>query len=672
MDHRTSILIATFLVSVSSAAQQPGDLDSNFHYDGKLILADHAVANPGNVEVITATDLGLLVAYEEVDSVRVTHLVRLNEDGSVDTAFGDNGWYHTSGLHLFKALKRQSDGKVVLVGRRHGFGVPGELEMIIERLLPDGTPDVTYGYEGKVVLPYTQESPGQSDLGRALMLPDDRLIVHGRTWMCRLNADGTLDQTFANEGFLEGLTNVQEVVMLPDGRLLWIAFGVWGTPCLVDHDGSAAPINVGMSSAYTPTTPLQGRLAMNKFGVVAGHVSVTISPPPTGGYGGSQGFGRVGNLYMQSGTMVGVMHYSPAFGSSAYGQSFTYGVRGPVCADQEGNFYCAYLKTSSSGPITSEWLVRRMLPTGHGYDPSFGTSNATSYTAFDPDNGAVPVSALVQDDGKLVVAGRCTIDGLDRLVMARYHAISDPRAKLSLKMILGGGFDQVEGRMRTDLINQDLLPNVQPYTAPHYHAAGGVGSWSAPLTAMHAVGEEAVVDWVWLELLDPSYPTNIVATQAALLHRNGIVTTGDGVSPVDFAVGPGPFLLRVRHRNHLSVTLAEPVELGATPTFIDLTDPATATFGTDAQMEVNGVRMLWPGDVTGDGLVRYTGFWNDRDPILEAIGGTNVTAVANGYHNADLNMDGQVKYTGAGNDRDLILQTIGGSVPTDDRLEQIP
>jgi hypothetical protein len=35
-------------------------------------------------------------------------------------------------------------------------------------------------------------------------------------------------------------------------------------------------------------------------------------------------------------------------------------------------------------------------------------------------------------------------------------------------------------------------------------------------------------------------------------------------------------------------------------------------------------------------------------------------------------MDGQVKYTGTDNDRDIILQTIGGTVPTTVKLQQLP
>jgi hypothetical protein len=35
-------------------------------------------------------------------------------------------------------------------------------------------------------------------------------------------------------------------------------------------------------------------------------------------------------------------------------------------------------------------------------------------------------------------------------------------------------------------------------------------------------------------------------------------------------------------------------------------------------------------------------------------------------------MDGLVKYSGVGNDRDPILSNIGGTVPTNTRLEQLP
>lgn len=68
----------------------------------------------------------------------------------------------------------------------------------------------------------------------------------------------------------------------------------------------------------------------------------------------------------------------------------------------------------------------------------------------------------------------------------------------------------------------------------------------------------------------------------------------------------------------------------------------------------------------------YTGAWNGRDPILQAIGGVSPTATITGYHRTDVNMDGVVKYTGANNDRDLILLNIGGVSPTAVRYSQGP
>ena len=39
---------------------------------------------------------------------------------------------------------------------------------------------------------------------------------------------------------------------------------------------------------------------------------------------------------------------------------------------------------------------------------------------------------------------------------------------------------------------------------------------------------------------------------------------------------------------------------------------------------------------------------------------------------ATVNMDGTAKYTGSFNDRDIILQNIGGVVPTNTRVQQVP
>ncbi|MFZ1732742.1 MAG: hypothetical protein WAT86_04010, partial [Flavobacteriales bacterium] len=128
----------------------------------------------------------------------------------------------------------------------------------------------------------------------------------------------------------------------------------------------------------------------------------------------------------------------------------------------------------------------------------------------------------------------------------------------------------------------------------------------------------------------------------------------------------------LRHRNHLGVMTAQPIALGASEVTIDLSDPIVPLHGTEAMRDVNGVRVQWMGDSSSDGELKYSGINNDRDLILQRIGGTVPTATVGGYHVADTNMDGVSKYTGADNDRDPILVNIGGTVPTNTRVEQVP
>lgn len=72
-----------------------------------------------------------------------------------------------------------------------------------------------------------------------------------------------------------------------------------------------------------------------------------------------------------------------------------------------------------------------------------------------------------------------------------------------------------------------------------------------------------------------------------------------------------------------------------------------------------------PEDVNQDGIIKYTGQDNDRDPVLQYIGGSVPTNTVDCLCcKEDVTNDGTVKYTGFDNDRDPILQAIGGSVPT--------
>ena len=97
---------------------------------------------------------------------------------------------------------------------------------------------------------------------------------------------------------------------------------------------------------------------------------------------------------------------------------------------------------------------------------------------------------------------------------------------------------------------------------------------------------------------------------------------------------------------------------------MDFTQPTTQVYDNDSRTNVGGTMTVVTGDVNFNGTVQYTGTNNDRDLILQRIGGVVPTNSVTGYWAEDVNMDGVVRYTGTGNDRDRILQSIGGTTPT--------
>lgn len=257
-------------------------------------------------------------------------------------------------------------------------------------------------------------------------------------------------------------------------------------------------------------------------------------------------------------------------------------------------------------------------------------------------------------------------------VVDHFDIVKPPSTvEVAMKVLLEGPYDPLSGFMHDSLRTHGLVPLTEPYSGTFTHVGGGGGETIAP-SVLNVTGPGAIVDWVFLQLRSKVDPAVVVATRSALVRRDGNVVDVNGISPVSFRVAVGDYFISVRHRNHLGAMTATPVHLNYLTTPLDLTLPATATWGTNARRNVSGAMALWSGDVLRDGHVRYVGAGNDRDPILVSIGGTIPTQTTTGYLSTDVSLDGIVRYVGMNNDRDPILNTIGGSVPTMVLDEQLP
>ena len=297
--------------------------------------------------------------------------------------------------------------------------------------------------------------------------------------------------------------------------------------------------------------------------------------------------------------------------------------------------------------------------TGSNWQPS----NCSQWQAHDID--------LAAYDGQVVILRFVGICGYGQRLYLDNVNIEGTGVTAAVRLYLEGAYNSTEHRMNDQLRTGGQIPSTEPYTALGFALPGGGGEALAQ-GLFDATGEEAVVDWVLVELRSATEPTQVVATRCALVKRNGDVVASDGSTALRFAASAGNYHIAVRHRNHLGCMTELPVVLGAAGPVVDFSLGTTTTYGTDARRQRDGKWMLWAGNVNGDGTLRYTGSGNDREGILQAIGGNNPTATATGYYSEDTNLDGVVKYTGSANDRDALLQNIGGAVPTNVRAEQLP
>lgn len=323
-----------------------------------------------------------------------------------------------------------------------------------------------------------------------------------------------------------------------------------------------------------------------------------------------------------------------------------------------------YAFLTADGRSTEAGLVLGSDNKLYGASQLGGTGDLGTVFRFDPTASSFSVlRTLAAADGTNPYNG-----------MVRDVLPSAPGIQLSLKLFLEGPFNTGTGLMADSLRVHAVIPVLEPYTALGYTQAGGGGGETCNASVFTTTGNNAIVDWVMIELRSGASYT-LAATRCALVQRDGDVVDVNGTSPVSFNLAPGSYRIVVRHRNHLGCMTASEIALGSSTPAIDLTDGSVSMYGTEGQKTSGAYRLLWAGNIFRDSpvvAIKYTGSNSDRDLILQRIGGVVPTNTATGYFLEDCNMDFTVKYTGTNNDRNVILTNIGGVVPTNTRSEQLP
>ncbi|GBL34769.1 mucin-22 [Filimonas sp.] len=246
-----------------------------------------------------------------------------------------------------------------------------------------------------------------------------------------------------------------------------------------------------------------------------------------------------------------------------------------------------------------------------------------------------------------------------------------PGIFVAAKAILAGAYHVNTGLMHDSLRVKQMIPAMEPYSGNTYNnpPIGEPGGEVVSGNVLSVTGNNAIVDWVYLELRSATDSSHIIASKRGLLQCDGdIVSHLDGVSPVFFTnVLPASYFVSIKHRNHLGVM---------TPTAIPLQSCASTLFDfrTDSvykrpnlnraartALPSTNLLGLWSADANHNKNVKYNGLSNDKDVILQTVGMPNNTVV--GYRKEDLNMDGNVRYNNTDNDRTVIIDNLGISTP---------
>ena len=174
-------------------------------------------------------------------------------------------------------------------------------------------------------------------------------------------------------------------------------------------------------------------------------------------------------------------------------------------------------------------------------DLSDYTGNSTVYLRFSAD-GASSSSAK---DG--IYLDNFTVYGNS----ANTHVMA--------KAVLQGAY--VAGSMHTALSDNGVLPDTEPYSAMGYTYTNGGGGERISSAALSATGTKRIVDWVIIELRDPTDASLVLASRSALLQADGHIVDMDGRSAVGFSMPSGMYHVAIRHRNHLAVVTGMPRNL---------------------------------------------------------------------------------------------------------------
>jgi uncharacterized delta-60 repeat protein len=406
-----AIVTSLLVFAPPAALAAPGDLDPTFSGDGRVELPFAGDGAP--IEIAVQPD-GKVVTVGSPDF----QLRRVRANGRRDPSFGESGSVTTTfpGYDFAGAVALQPDGRILVAGGADG-------NFALARYLPDGTLDDSFSGDGRVV---TDLGGGA---GAVALQPDGKIVAagtgsEGGFALVRLNADGSLDDSFSDDG--ETLIGVGDgasgVAVAPGGDIVVAgpdfdetipAPGEQVAVARLDPDGTPDPSFSGdgiLVAQYARKGDLVSDVAVQPDGkIVIGGTGVAPVPHSI--------FGRIKFELIRL-SPDGAL--DPAFsggvvrtlvGHDSYGRAFSLQPDGKIVMAGESDNAFALARYNGDGSLDDSFSEDGKLLTDFSDYPRYTRNTQATDVALGPD-------------GKIVAGGIVKFES--SWVLSRYKAAAGP------------------------------------------------------------------------------------------------------------------------------------------------------------------------------------------------------------------------------------------------------
>ncbi|HEY0047591.1 MAG TPA: T9SS type A sorting domain-containing protein [Flavobacterium sp.] len=474
---KKAIITLLILTSITTRPQNSGDLDLNFGVNGK-VTTNFGQSNFKIEKQAIQSDGKIVLAGEKVSSLinSSAAIIRLNEDGTIDTSFNFNGVVFNINIDKIYALEIDSNGKILVGGdnalaryNQDGsldltFSEDGMIDLTtfeltafvnfdlqsdgkivtlweddgysygVSRFNTDGTLDMSFGNFGIVHNTIVINNLGATLLATAVkVLSDDRLIVGGSrnndSFICRHLHNGDLDTTFGTDGHrivgFQGSTSsfISAIASDENDNIIFSNRVHYGSE-------TAASINIIKLKQNGSTDNL---FASN--GVAATYFSPTD-------YSIESQYTKCGQLKVQADGKIVLMDYvmqSSNYNYDIFVRKYNSNGSPDITFDEDGLLIYSYYSLNDYGAdfsiigdkilvcgnteiaVNDNKIALSKIMSDGSFDPTFNFNGKVLFTLPYGSFDAIRASAL-QPDGKIIAAGTADFNNKSFPIIARYHS----------------------------------------------------------------------------------------------------------------------------------------------------------------------------------------------------------------------------------------------------------